>query len=86
MAVATKSDKEWSFQEVNDLITDYEKSPYWYNLHLVIIKTGRKRKRHYSVVSSFCIIGTTLFRISLNEYSSILKKFFRPILSDALNS
>ena len=49
MAVATKSDKDWCFQEVNDLITDYEKFPCLYNLHLVIIKTGRKRKRHYSV-------------------------------------
>ena len=49
MAVATKSDKDWSFQEVNDLITEYEKCPCFYNLHLVIIKTGRKRKRHYSV-------------------------------------
>ena len=44
MAVTTKSDKDWSFQELNDLITEYEKCPCLYNLHLVIIKTARKRK------------------------------------------
>ena len=44
MAVATKSDKDWSFQEVNDLITEYEKFLCLYNTTLSDYKDRTKKR------------------------------------------